>query len=185
MGDQTSGLFSFDFDLVFGSDFNSGASSFTITMIANTSNGTGIFGQPDNVDWTDATTLAGTPYPDGLIFVNEDNTLGEIWQMLPDGTSKVRIADTTVSGESTGIFDVSVMVGYLPGSILITNNQGTPASMSVLINPDATLLPDVPPVEPPFVPSVPALGDWGMLGLILLFAGAGSVAVLRNRERLA
>ena len=185
MGDQTSGLFSFDFDLVFGSDFNSGASSFTITMIANTSNGTGNFGQPDNVDWTDATTLAGTPYPDGLIFVNEDNALGEIWQMLPDGTSKVRIADTTISGESTGIFDVSVMVGYLPGSILITNNQGTPASMSVLINPDATLLPDEPPVEPPFVPSVPALGDWGMLGLILLFAGAGSVAVLRNREGLA
>ena len=95
---------------------------------------------------------------------------------MPDGSSKVRIADTTVNGESTGIFDVSVMVGYLPGSILITNNQGTPASMSVLINPDATLLPVVP---------IPALGEWGMLALILLLAGAGSVAVLRNREGLA
>ena len=104
--------------------------------------------------------------------------------MLPDGSSKVRIADTTIAGESTGIFDVSVMVGYLPGSILITNNQGTPASMSVLINPDATLLPDEPSI-PPFVPSVPALGDWAMLSLILLLAGAGSLAMLRRRERLA
>lgn len=182
MGDQTSGLFTFDFDLVFGSGFDSGASSFTITMVAATSNGTGVFGQMDNVEWTDATTLGATAYPDGLIFVNEDNGLGEIWHMLPDGSSKVRIADTTVNGESTGIFDVSVMVGYLPGSILITNNQGTPASMSVLINPDATLLPDA---SPPFVPSVPALDDWGMLGLILLLAGAGSVAMLRNREGLA
>ena len=140
MGDQTSGVFTFDFDFVFGAGFDSGASSFTITMISTTSNGIGVLGQPDNVDWTDATTLGATAYPDGLIFVNEDNGTGEIWHMLPDGSSKVRIASTTVSGESTGIFDLSVMVGYRPGSILITNNQGTPASMSVLINPDATLL---------------------------------------------
>jgi hypothetical protein len=177
LGDQTSGLFTFDFDFVFDSGFDSGASSFTITMVAATSNGTGVFGQPDNVDWTDATTLGATAYPDGLIFVNEDNSTGEIWHMLPDGSSKVRIADTTVSGESTGILDISVLVGYLPGSILVTNNQGTPASMSVLINPDATLLPVVPPV--------PTLGEWGMLGLILLLAATGSVAVLRNREGLA
>jgi hypothetical protein len=175
MGDQTSGVFTFDFDFVFGAAFDSGASSFTITMVSTTSNGTGVLGQPDNVDWTDATTLGATSYPDGLIFVNEDNSTGEIWHMLPDGSSKVRIASTTISGESTGIFDISVMVGYLPGSILVTNNQGTPASMSVLINPDATLLPVVP---------IPALGRWGTLSLLLLFAGAGSVAVLRNREGL-
>jgi hypothetical protein len=175
MGDQTSGVFTFDFDFVFGAGFDSGASSFTITMVSTTSNGTGVLGQPDNVDWTDATTLGATSYPDGLIFVNEDNSTGEIWHMLPDGSSKVRIASTTISGESTGIFDISVMVGYLPGSILVTNNQGTPASMSVLINPDATLLPVVP---------IPALGRWGTLSLLLLFAGAGSVAVLRNREGL-
>jgi hypothetical protein len=86
-------------------------------------------------------------------------------------------ASTTVSGESTGIFDISVMVGYLPGSILITNNQGTPSSMSVLINPDATLL--------PLVPSVSVLGEWGTTGLILLLGGTRSVALLRIREGLA
>lgn len=175
MGDQTSGVFTFDFDFVFDPAFDSSASSFTITMVSTTTSGTGVLGQPDNVDWTAATTLGATAYPDGLIFVNEDNSSGEIWHMLPDGSSKVRIASTTVSGESTGVVDISVMVGYLPGSILITNNQGTPASMSILINPDATLLPVVPP-------DVPALGEWRMLGLILLLAGAGSVGLLRNRE---
>jgi hypothetical protein len=177
MADQTSGLFTFDFDFVFGTGFDSGASSFTITMVSTTSTGTGVLGQPDNVDWSDATTLGATAYPDGLIVVNEDNSSGEIWQMLPDGTNQVRIASTTVSGESSGIFDISAMVGYLPGSILITNNQGTPASMSVLINPDATLLLVAPPV--------PALGEWGMPALILLLTGAGSVAVLRKRAGLA
>ena len=153
--------------------------SFTITKVSTTSNGTGVLGQPDNVDWTDATTLGATTYPDGLIFVNEDNSTGEIWHMLPDGSSKVRIASTTISGESTGIFDISNMVGYLPGSILITNNQGTPASISILINPDATLSSFG---TGPFVPGVPALGDWAMLGLILLLATAGSLAMFRNHE---
>lgn len=176
LGDQTSGVFTFDFDFVFGPGFDAATSSFTITMISTTSGGTGLLGQPDNVDWTDATTLGATTYPDGLIFVNEDNSTGEIWHMLPDGSNKVRIASTTISGESTGIFDLSVMVGYLPGSILITNNQGSPASMSVLINPDATSLSFVP---------LPALGGRGLLSLLLLLAGAGSLALLRNRERLA
>ena len=124
----------------------------------------------------DATTLGATSYPDGLIFVNEDNSSGEIWHMLPDGSSKVRIASTTVSGESTGIFDLSEMVGYRPGSILITNNQGTPSSMSVLINPDATLLPAV---------QLPVLGEWGTWILLLTLVGAGSLGVLRVREGFA
>jgi hypothetical protein len=180
MGDQTDGLFRFDFDLVFNLSFDSGSSSFTISKIAGTSSGTNVVGQPDNLDWTDATTLNGTSYPDGLIFVNEDNNDGEIWLMLPDGSSKVRIADTTVSGESTGILDISELVGHMPGSILITNGQGTPSSMSVLINPDATLAPDAP-----FTPSVPALGDWAMLGLTLLLAAGGALVLLREREGLA
>ena len=91
------------------------------------------------MDWTAATTLGGSSYPKGLIFVNEDNSSGEIWRLDPDGNNQVRIGSTTVVAESTGIFDVSSMVGYAPGSIMITNNQGFPASMTVLINPDATL----------------------------------------------
>jgi cysteine-rich repeat protein len=139
MGDQTSGVFTFDFDLDFSSGFSPGASSFTITKVANTSGSTDSLNAPDNVDWTDATTLGVNSYPDGFILVNEDSSLGEIWMMDPDGTNRIKIANTTVSGESTGILDISELVGYLPGSILLNNGQGTPSSMSILINPDATL----------------------------------------------
>ena len=60
----------------------------------------------------------------------------------PDGSDLTLIGDTAgVRGatESTGIFDISHFVGYLPGSILLTNNQGSSSSLSVLINPAATL----------------------------------------------
>lgn len=139
LGDQTSGVFSFDFDLVFGAGFDAGTSSFTITKVANTSGGTNSLNGPDNVDWTAATTLGGSSYPDGLIFVNEDTSDGEIWRMEPDGSNPIRIASTTVGSESSGVLDISEMLGYLPGSILLTSSQGFPASMSVLINPDASV----------------------------------------------
>jgi len=136
LGDQDSGVFTLDFDLVFSGGFSSGASSFTVTKISNEGGGGGSLSSPDNVDWTNPTTLGGTFYSEGLIFVNEDNDSGEIWHMNPDGSNQVQIGSTTVNGESTGIFDLSNLVGYAPGSILITNNQGTPASMTVLINPN-------------------------------------------------
>jgi Cu+-exporting ATPase len=137
LGDQDSGVFTFDFQLVFAGAFDAGASSFSVTKISDQVGGDGILGNPDNVDWADRTTLGGTTYPQGLIFVNEDNLSGEIWQLNPDGTERVRIGNTTVGNESTGIFDLSPFVGYLPGSILITNNQGIPSSMTLLINPFA------------------------------------------------
>ncbi len=147
LGDQDSGLFTFDFSLDFsGGSFNSGTSSFSITKIQNhVDNADGSFGDADNVDWVDATTLNGVSYPEGLIFVNEDTGTsgGEIWVMEPDGNGLTKIGDTIgISGstETSGIFDVSQMVGYEPGSIMLTVNQGANSSMSVLINPDATLL---------------------------------------------
>jgi len=142
LGDQDSGVFTFIFNLDFsGGSFNSGMSGFSITKIADDGNsGNNSFNNPDNVDWTDATTLGGNIYPEGLIFANEDSAEGEIWQMEPDGTNTVRTANTTVGAESTGIFDISRVVGFMPGSIMMVNNQGSPASMSVLINPEATLL---------------------------------------------
>jgi cysteine-rich repeat protein len=207
LGDQTSGVFVFDFEFVFGAGFEAGTSSFSITMISTTSGGSNSLNSPDNVDWTDATTLGATPYPNGLIFVNEDNSSGEIWLMKPDGTDKVRIASTNISGESTGIFDLSEMVGYRPGSIMMTNNQGSPASMSVLINPDATLLPAVcgdGVVQPGAGEEcddggtvggdgcsttcqnetiVPTFSESETLILMLLLGGIGSIALFRNRER--
>ena len=84
----------------------------------------------------------------------------------------IRIASTTVGAESTGIFDVSEMVGYLPGSIMITNNQGSPASMSVLINPDATR------AAPVNLPGMPWVGR--VLQALLLIASSG-IALTRRQ----
>ena len=42
--------------------------------------------------------------------------------------------------ESTGVLDISTLVGYNPGSIVLSNNQGFfDSSLSVLINPNWTL----------------------------------------------
>lgn len=135
LGNQNYGAFTFDFDLSFGTGFNAGASSFTVTMIDGSG---GSCNSHDNVDWTAPTTLGGTSHPEGLVFVNEDNSSGEIWVMRPNGSGQTRVGSTTVGAESTGIFDLSEFVGYAPGSVMMTNNQGSPSSMSVLINPDAT-----------------------------------------------
>lgn len=137
LGDQNSGLFVFDLDLVFSTTFQSAASSFTVTKIAPHAGGSGSFDSPDNVEWTDSTTLGTVAHPRGLLFVNEDSSNGEIWQMEPDGSGQVRIGNTTVGAESTGIFDLSEWVGYAAGSVLITNNQGNPSSLTVLISPVA------------------------------------------------
>jgi hypothetical protein len=144
LGNQNFGLFTFDFDIDFDSgSFSAAESSFSISKIQNdVSNVLGTFGDPDNVEWSAPTVMDGTAYPEGLIFVNEDNGNGEIWMNASDGSDLIRIGDTAgISGatESTGILDVSAFVGYNPGSILLTNNQGSNSSLSVLINPDAKL----------------------------------------------
>jgi hypothetical protein len=138
LGNQNVGVFTLSFNLVFSGSFNAGASSFTITKISNTSGGNNSLNNPDNVDWTAATNLGGVNYADGILFVNEDSSNGEIWKMNPNGGGKQRIGATTVGAESTGIFDISPLIGYRPGSVLVTNNQGSPSSMTVLINPGAT-----------------------------------------------
>jgi hypothetical protein len=149
IGIQETGLFTLDFNLNFsGGNFNAAGSSFSVTKIQNHVNDTdGLFGDPDNVDWTAATTLNGISYPNGLIFVNEDTGTGngETWLMTPNGSGLTLIADTVGSPatETSGILDISNMVGYKPGSILLTTNQGTGVgSLTVLINPNAALAGD-------------------------------------------
>jgi hypothetical protein len=149
LGDEDSGLFTFDFNLNFASGtFDAVNSGFSITKIQNHNNDIdGAFGDADNVDWTNATTLGGVSYPNGLIFVNEDSGTanGETWMMQPDGSGLVLIADNIgidSATESSGILDISNLVGYLPGSILLTTNQGTVGSMTVLINPNAAPVPE-------------------------------------------
>jgi hypothetical protein len=135
-------MFTFIFNLDFsGGSFNSGTSGYSITKIANDgSSGNNSFNNPDNVDWTDATTLSGSIHTEGLILANEDSAEGEIWLMEPDGSNVIKTTSTTVVAESTGIFDISRVAGFMPGSIMVINHQGAPASMSLLINPEAILL---------------------------------------------
>ena len=137
LGNQNFGTFVLDFDLDFSDGFDADSSSFTITEIAAHGSGEAELDSADNVDWTAATVLGGAAYPDGLIFVNEDNSSGQIWQLEPDGSNPSLVGSTNVGAESSGIFDLSPLVGYEPGSVLITNNQGD-SSMTVLINPAAT-----------------------------------------------
>lgn len=164
LGDQTSGVFTLDFLLDFpeGGSFNSKKSTFTVKKIAAHITGKLKLGNADNVDWTAPTTLGKTSYDDGLIFVNEDNGSGEIWQINPDGTNKVRIGSTVKGAtESSGILDISKFVAYVPGSILITNNQQGKASsgfssMTVLIHPDAATTGPKSPTPAPVAPVTPA-----------------------------
>jgi hypothetical protein len=164
IGVQESGLFTFDFALDFaGGSFSAAGSTFSLTRRQNHANDTdGAFGDADNVDWTKATTLNGVTYSDGLIFVNEDTGTanGETWIMKADGSGLLRIADTNdglgSTTETSGILDISELVGYMPGSILLTSNQGSASSLSVLINPNATLIPE---------PS--SLAVLGLAGLLL------------------
>lgn len=143
LGNQNFGTFTLDFDLDFSSgSFNTLTSGFSITMLHDN---VGDVTNADNVEWSDATTLDGTNYTEGLIFINEDNSNGEVWMNTLDGSLPTLIGDTAgVSGatETTGILDISEFVGYNPGSVILTNNQSTNSSMTVLINPDATPTPN-------------------------------------------
>ena len=70
---------------------------------------------------------------------------------------------------------VEELVGYLPGSVLITNNQGSPSSMSVVINPDAELASSpVPAVEGP-----------ARFMLVLGLLGLGSLGLMTQRRRMS
>jgi hypothetical protein len=65
--------------------------------------------------------------------------------MKPDGSGLVKIGDTigiTEATETSGILDISRLVGYKPGSVILTTNQGTSASLTALINPNAAPVPE-------------------------------------------
>jgi hypothetical protein len=152
-GIQETGLFQYDFNLVFSAGtFSTLLSSFSLTKLQTQHNDTDTqFGDADNVDWTAATTLNNVSYPNGIIFVNEDSFTspkanGETWMVtLTPGSTPTLIANTTgIAGttESSGILDISGLVGFKPGSILLTDVQGSSSSLTVLINPYASLLGD-------------------------------------------
>jgi hypothetical protein len=133
-GIQETGLFTYDFNLVFsGGLFSAASSSFSLKKIQEQHNDTnGQFGDADNVDWTAATTLNGVTYSNGLVFVNEDSGA----TLIADDVGLVGAT------ESSGVLDISALLGYKPGSILLTDVQGSSSSLTVLINPHAALAGD-------------------------------------------
>ena len=63
--------------------------------------------------------------------------------MRPDGSGLIKIADTigiSTASETSGVLDVSALVGYQPGSVLLISNQGSKSSLTVLINPEGVRL---------------------------------------------
>ena len=129
LGDEDSGMFTFDFNLDFTTgSFNAAASTFSITRVLGHANDIdGQFGDIDNVDWTAATSVGGTPRPNGFLLANEDSGTGggETWILAPNGDGLTLIADTIGAGlgtETTGVLDISDLVGYPPASILVTAN---------------------------------------------------------------
>ena len=47
--------------------------------------------------------------------------------------------DYTISAKQLDELDVSSLLGYTPGSVVLVSNQGSTASMTTFINPNATL----------------------------------------------
>lgn len=145
LGDQTDGVFLFDFDLTFSNSgkFDMAASSFSVSqMVGDTfsiqtflTGATGKLDGADNVDWTMATEVDGMSFPSGLIFLNEDNALGEVWELDPENVSRdpVRIGHSALLVESSGVLDISSLLGYQPGHVLATSTQGFPSSLTVLL----------------------------------------------------
>jgi len=90
--------------------------------------------QPDNVAW------AGN----GRIYIATDGSNGAIWEIDSNGNDAVKVASAKNKDSDhnpSGVVDISSFVGYEPGSILLASTMGCDSSMSVLINPDATLVP--------------------------------------------
>lgn len=145
LGDEKNGIFIFDFDLNFaGGKFQSGGtgSTYTIKMIVKDSESP--INQADNVAWTEA----------DLIYVATDGENGAIWEMDPSGNNQVKIAvskNVTNDYNPSGVIDISRFVGYESASILLASTMNCGSSMSVLINPNAMLLPQ--PEQPTATPS--------------------------------
>jgi autotransporter-associated beta strand protein len=115
------------------------------------SGATGLFSAMDNLVWS----------ADGSVYVNEDDGEGDIWRirvadlqaqyaagdLTPNSDTVFQILDAdAIPGlgisESSGIIDISDLVGYLPGSVFLTNGMGAVADqLAMLVAPTATLAP--------------------------------------------
>jgi hypothetical protein len=147
---ETDGIYRIDLNMQFTGDvFDVGLSTAAITQIVD--NSTPPIGAPDNLTWS----------PNGTLYVQEDGNGNDVWQMDADGANIAQIAHAL--SEPSGIFDISSLVGYQSGSLLLTSVQGSGGSgaqLSVLIAPDAALVPE---------PTTLALGFWAAVVFLITY----------------
>ena len=144
VAEQNNGVYRIDFELHYNPDgtLDTSQSSFLFTLLDSASDNDGTTGgnlsAPDNVVWSE----------NGFIYVNEDGSGDDVWQLNPTTGDVLRIADGLTT-ETSGVMDVSGLVGFTPGSVLLTNSyDGTPVngnngSAYMLVSPEASLLGDV------------------------------------------
>ena len=132
--DQTDGIYTMGLNLRFsGGALDTTASTASIDQIVPEV-GTGSIGNPDNLVWS----------ANAKMYIQQDGAGNGMWQIDADGTNRLQIA--TAFSEPSGIYDISGLVGYRPGSVFLTSIQGNGSSgaqLSTLISPDARLLGDL------------------------------------------
>lgn len=129
--DQTDGVYIMDTELIFDRQgINLDATTVTITQIDD--DDVQPIGAPDNLVWS----------ANGMLYVQEDGDGNGMFEMASTGGSITQIANAF--SEPSGIVDVSALVGYQPGSVLLSSLQGNGSSgaqLSALVSPSAMRIP--------------------------------------------
>ena len=161
LADQTDGVYEVDFSLSFNVDgtLNTGTSSFVVSLLETVNDndddpvsGTNLR-NPDNLVWSS----------DGFIYVNEDGSGNDVWKLDATTSMATLIADGHTT-ETSGVTDISSLVGFTPGSILLTNSydgnslNGNNGAVYMLVSPSAVLVPE------------PSTVGLGVVGILLLGA---------------
>lgn len=139
LAEQNNGVYEIVFDLKFNNDgtLDTGQSCFLISLLNSITSGDNL-NAPDNLVWS----------ANGLIYVNEDGSGNDVWQLEPTTGDVVQIADGFTT-ETSGVIDVSCLVGMTAGSLLLTNSydgnatNGNHGSLYMLVSPLASLVGDV------------------------------------------
>lgn len=137
--DQTDGVYRMNLNLVFsGGSLDTANSGATITELINDN----IPGGETSASWIDAPDNL-TWSANGLVYVQEDGGSLGVWQLDPDDPIASRLRIAVNNAEPSGIFDISELVGYAPGSVFIASNlSGSTAQLNVLISPSAVAIPE-------------------------------------------
>ncbi|TWT47393.1 hypothetical protein [Botrimarina hoheduenensis] len=130
LADQTDGIYRLQVDLAFTPAGTLDVANSPIAIDQLDDDDVAPIGAPDNVTWS----------RDGKLYVQEDGDGDQIFQMNAEGGGISLLA--TAASEPSGVIDASELLGYYPGSVLLTSLQGgiNPAQLGVLVAPTATRL---------------------------------------------